>query len=158
MHYTVQKKANHSPRHRSARQRSYPQCPGSQQDRHADTCDWHHPCWGPAWSWPQGMVDQGTSHWQTVNMAVPVVGAEELPNPPALWLSHNGQASSRGYALLRGQLVSGCGWAWGCLGCGELWWFFQSGVMVPAVASGQKSPSASSCTPSMGTSSITFPT
>jgi len=32
------------------------------------------------------------------------------------------------------------------------------GAMVPPAASGQISPSASSCTPSMGTSSITFPT
>ena len=76
----------------------------------------------------------------------------------SLWLFHDGQVSRRGYAVLRGQVVSGCGWAWGCPGCGELWCFLQSGAMVPPAASKQKSPSASSCTTSMGTSSITFPT
>jgi len=30
------------------------------------------------------MVGQGTNHCQTANMAAPVVGAEELPNLPAL--------------------------------------------------------------------------
>jgi len=34
---------------------------------------------------PHGMGGQGTSHCQTANMVAPVVGAEELPNPPSLY-------------------------------------------------------------------------
>jgi len=56
------------------------------------------------------MVDQGTSHRQAANMAAPVAGAEGMPNLPALWISHDGRASSRGYALLQGQPVSGISW------------------------------------------------
>jgi len=55
------------------------------------------------------MANQGTRHRQAANMAAPGAGAEELPNTPALWLSHNGQASSNGNALLRGQPVLGSG-------------------------------------------------
>jgi len=83
-------------------------------------------CWRARWASPVlrtcliATTRYGRSRNQPLPniMAAPVVGAEELPNPPALWLSHDGQANSRGYALLRGQLLSGCGWE--CQGCGEL--------------------------------------
>jgi len=72
------------------------------------------------------MGGQGTIHCQTTNMVVPVVRAEELPNPSTLWLSHDGRENSRGYVAMRGQVVSGWVWVWGCSGCGKLqsgWWF-----------------------------------
>ena len=33
------------------------------QDRHAYARNGHHPCWGPVWSQPHGMVEQETSHF-----------------------------------------------------------------------------------------------
>ena len=45
------------------------------------------------------MADQGTRHRQAANMAAPGAGAEELSNAPALWLSHDGRASSSGSEL-----------------------------------------------------------
>jgi len=77
-------------------------------------------------------------HRQAANMAAPGAGAtKELPNTPALWLSHDGGASSRGYALLRGQPVSGCSRASGGPGCGEERRFVQPGPKVSAAVSGQ---------------------
>ena len=45
------------------------------------------------------MADPGTRHRQAANMAAPGAGAEELSNAPALWLSHDGRASSCGSEL-----------------------------------------------------------
>jgi len=85
MHHTVQKKVNHST---AASQERTPAKPSAVPGLPAGNT-----CWRTRWASPvlrtclivtHGMGGQGTSHCQTANMAAPVVGAEELPNPPAL--------------------------------------------------------------------------
>jgi len=153
---------NHSIRCTPATPNAVPAAP-AWRDGHAGACHWHYPRGGLSRSRPHGMADPGTRHRQAANMAAPGAGAEELSNAPALWLSHDGRASSRGSKLaVVGMLCCGVSLYRAAAGHEDAQGVANSGASCSRERWFQLmrrdnilTSSASFCTPWMGASSIT---